>query len=189
MGSGSTWLQPGTLTIGGNAGATGTLTISNGGNVYTGGSGGTFGSTIAYNAGSSGTVNVSGVGSTWMNKGPLAVSGVGGDGVLHITSGGTVSNGNCILGIFEGSGNVTVEGVGSTWTIDGDLSIGEVFGGIGMVTISQGGRVTSTNGFIAMVLLQRELSRLMEQIRHGLIVAMFTSVATPVALWVLASYI
>ena len=148
-GSGSTWLQLGTLTIGGNAGATGTLTISNGGNVYTGGSGGTFGSTIAYNAGSSGTVNVSGVGSTWMNKGPLAVSGAGGDGVLHITSGGAVSNGNCILGIFEGSGNVTVEGVGSTWTISGDLSIGSVFGGIGMVTISQGGHVTSADGFIA----------------------------------------
>ena len=100
-GAGSSWVQPGTLTIGGNAGATGTLTISNGGNVFTGGSGGTFGSTIAYNTGSSGTVNVSGVGSTWMNKGPLAVSGVGGDGILHITSGGAVSNGNCILGVFE----------------------------------------------------------------------------------------
>jgi T5SS/PEP-CTERM-associated repeat protein len=148
-GPGSTWFQLGTLTIGGNAGATGTLTISNGGNVYTGGSGGTFGSVIAYNAGSSGTVNVSGVGSTWMNKGPLAVSDVGGDRALHISSGGTVSNRYCILGTFDGSGNVTVEGVDSTWTISGDLSVGGVFGGIGTVTISQSGQVTSANGFIA----------------------------------------
>ena len=50
---------------------------------------------------------------------------------------------------LSGSGNVTVEGVGSTWTISGDLSVGDVFGGIGTVTISQGGQVTSANGFIA----------------------------------------
>jgi T5SS/PEP-CTERM-associated repeat protein len=42
-----------------------------------------------------------------------------------------------------------VDGTGSTWTIGGDISIGDVFGGIGMVTISQGGHVTSGNGFIA----------------------------------------
>ena len=76
------------------------------------------------NTGSSGTVNVSGAGSSWMNKGPLAISDVGGGGTLHITSGGVVSNGNCILGTFDGSGNVTVEGVDSTWTINGDLSVG-----------------------------------------------------------------
>jgi T5SS/PEP-CTERM-associated repeat protein len=84
-----------------------------------------------------------------MNKGPLAVSDVGGDGALHISSGGTVSNRYCILGTFDGSGNVTVEGVDSTWTISGDLSVGGVFGGIGTVTISQSGQVTSANGFIA----------------------------------------
>ena len=60
--------------------------------MFTGGSGGTFGSVIAYNPGSSGTVNVSGVGSTWMNKGPLGLGDVGGDGVLHIMAGGSVSN-------------------------------------------------------------------------------------------------
>ena len=147
-GAGSSWVQPGTLTIGGNAGATGTLTISNGGNVFTGGGGGTFGSVIAYNTGSSGTVNVSGAGSTWMNKGPLGISDVGGDGILHITSGGAVSNGNCIVGAFGGSGNVTVEGVGSMWTINGDLSVGSVFGGVAGVTISEGGHLASVNGFI-----------------------------------------
>ena len=110
---------------------------------------GTFGSVIAYNTGSSGTVNVSGAGSTWMNKGLLGIGDVGGGGTLHITSGGAVSNGNCIVGAFGGSGNVTVEGVDSMWTINGDLSAGSVFGGAAGVTISESGQLASVNGFIA----------------------------------------
>jgi T5SS/PEP-CTERM-associated repeat protein len=148
-GAGSSWVHSGTLNIGGNAGATGTLTISNGGNVLTGGGGGTFGSVIAYNTGSSGTVNVSGVGSTWMNNGPLGIGDVGGDGVLHITNGGAVSNRNCIVGAFGGGGNVTVERVDSIWTINGDLSAGSVFGGAAGVTILDSGHIASVNGFIA----------------------------------------
>ena len=66
-----------------------------------------------------------------------------------MTSGGAVSNGSCLLGIFSGSGTATVDGVGSTWTINGDVSVGDVFGGVGTVTISQGGHVTSANGLIA----------------------------------------
>jgi T5SS/PEP-CTERM-associated repeat protein len=77
------------------------------------------------------------------------VGDVGGDGVLHITNGGAVSNGYCILGEFDGSGNVTVAGVGSTWTISGDLSVGSLFGGVGTVTISQSGQVSAGNGLIA----------------------------------------
>jgi len=84
-----------------------------------------------------------------MNKGPLGVGDVGGDGVLHITNGGTVSNSYCILGEFDGSGTVTVEGVGSTWAISGDLSVGSLFGGIGTVTILQNGQVSGGNGSIA----------------------------------------
>ena len=38
-GSGSTWFHDGAITIGGNAKGTGTLTISNGGNMMTGGTG------------------------------------------------------------------------------------------------------------------------------------------------------
>jgi len=148
-GAGSNWFHSGTLTVGGNAGATGTLTISNGGNVYTGGVGGSFGSAIGVNAGSSGTVNVSGPGSIWMNKGPLALSDNGGDGVLHIMNGGAVSNRHCVLGNSDGSGTVTVEGMGSTWTNSGDLSVGATFGGIGTVAISESGQVASERGFIA----------------------------------------
>ena len=83
-----------------------------------------------------------------MNKGPLGIGDVGGGGTLHITSGGAVSNGNCIVGAFGGSGNVTVEGV-NEWTINGDLSAGSVFGGAAGVTISESGQLASVNGFIA----------------------------------------
>jgi T5SS/PEP-CTERM-associated repeat protein len=140
-GVGSTWGNDAPIDIGGSG--AGTLTISNGGHVTS------FNSAIGRNPGSNGLVNVNGAGSSWTNNGFLALSEDGGDGTLHIMSGGTASNGACLLGTFSGSGTVTVDGVGSTWTINGDVSIGDVFGGIGIVTISQGGQVTSDNGFIA----------------------------------------
>lgn len=140
-GIGSTWNDNVQIDIGGTG--SGTLTVSNGGHVLC------FNSAIGRNPGSNGLVNVSGAGSSWTNNGFLALSEDGGDGTLHIMSGGAVSNGNCLLGTFSGSGTVTVDGVDSTWTIGGDISIGDVLGGIGMVTISQGGHVTSGNGVIA----------------------------------------
>src|ERR1051325_511961 len=63
-------------------------------------------------------------------------------------SGGAVSSGNSFLGGFAGSGTVTVDGSGSIWTINGDLTVGSVFGGVGTVSVSQGGRVTSANAFV-----------------------------------------
>ena len=146
-GAGSTWSHSGAITVGENAKGTGTLTISNGGSVSTGGTG--AGSVIGHNPTSNGTVNVSGAGSTWTNTASLAISDAGGIGLLNITSGGAVSNGDSVVGTLNGIGTALVNGVGSTWTISGDLSVGSVFGGMGTVTISQGGLVTSTNGFIA----------------------------------------
>ena len=137
----STWNDNNQINIGN--GGSGTLTISNGGHVSS------FGSTVGGGSGSSGVVNVSAAGSSWVNNSFLELSGTGGNGTLHIMNGGAVSNGSCFMGTFSGSGTSTVDGTGSTWTIVGDLSVGGVFGGIGMVTISQGGHVTSTNGFIA----------------------------------------
>jgi T5SS/PEP-CTERM-associated repeat protein len=146
-GSGSMWTHPGTITVAG--GGTGTLTISNGGTVFTSGSGGTFGSAIGYGSGSNGTVNVSGVGSTWTNKGPLALGDSGGTGTLNIMNGGAVSNSNGVLSsILGGSGNVAVDGFGSTWINKGDLFVGAL-DGVGMVAITGGGEVSDANGFIA----------------------------------------
>jgi len=145
-GPGSTWSNDGAITIGENAKATGTLTISNGGTVSSGGTG--AGSTIGHNPTSSGTVNVTGAGSTWINTASLAISDAGGIGALNITDGGVVSSGGSILGAFSGSATVTVDGMGSAWIISGDLSVGDAFGGVGTVTVTQGGQITSTNGFI-----------------------------------------
>jgi T5SS/PEP-CTERM-associated repeat protein len=146
-GAGSTWSNDGGITVGGNAKATGTLTISNGGSMSSGGTG--AGSIIGHNSTSSGTVNVTGAGSTWTNKASLTLSDAGGDGFLNILSGGVVSNGDSTLGSFDAHTFVTVDGMGSTWTISGDLSVGHLFGGVGTVSISEGGQVTSTNAFIA----------------------------------------
>ncbi|PYJ00736.1 MAG: hypothetical protein DMF00_07000 [Verrucomicrobia bacterium] len=145
-GPGSTWSNDGAITIGENAKATGTLTISNGGTVSSGGTG--AGSIIGHDPTSSGTVNVTGAGSTWINTASLAISDAGGIGALNITDVGVVSSGGSILGAFSGSATVTVDGMGSAWTISGDLSVGDAFGGVGTVTVTQGGQITSTNGFI-----------------------------------------
>jgi T5SS/PEP-CTERM-associated repeat protein len=94
-------------------------------------------------AGDVGTLSVSGGGTL----GPMNI-GESGTGTLNITGGGVLSSGDSVLGTFSGSGTVTVNGRGSTWTISGDLSVGSGSGGIGMVTINEGGQVTSDNGFI-----------------------------------------
>jgi T5SS/PEP-CTERM-associated repeat protein len=146
-GAGTTWTLDGGITIGDNAKATGTLTISSGATVISGIDG--AGSVIGHNPTSSGTVNVSGAGSTWTNKALLTLGDAGGDGILNITGNGVVSNGDAALGASSGSGTVTVQGMGSTWTLSGDLSVGDVSGGIGTVTINQGGQVADSNGFIA----------------------------------------
>jgi T5SS/PEP-CTERM-associated repeat protein len=143
-GAGSTWSHDGGITVGGDAKGNGTLTISNGATVISGGNG--SGSVVGHNPTSSGTVTVSAAGSTWTNTASLGISDAGGNGTLNITSGGTVSSGNSTVGAFGGHGFVTVEN--STWTISGDLSVGDVFGGVGTVSISQNSQVTSTNGFI-----------------------------------------
>jgi T5SS/PEP-CTERM-associated repeat protein len=141
-GPGSTWSHDGGITLGVNAKGYGTLTISNGGTVISGGTG--AGSVIGHNPASLGGVVVTGAGSMWTNKASLSIGDAGGVGELDIRDGGAVSNGNSI----PGNGEVIVDGMGSTWTISGDLSVGDVFGGNAAVTITQGGQVSSTSGFI-----------------------------------------
>jgi T5SS/PEP-CTERM-associated repeat protein len=147
-GVGSTWSHGGTIVVGGNANGVGTVTVSNGGTIFTDGGGGSFGSVIGYNSGSTGTVNIIGVGSSWTNKGVLSISDVGGNGILHVMTGGSVSNSSGIVGNFGGTAEVTVEGTGSTWTNNGDLIVGNNFDGVGLVTISDGARVSNFNGFV-----------------------------------------
>jgi T5SS/PEP-CTERM-associated repeat protein len=115
-GTGSTWTNSGYLNSGclyiGNSGG-GTLSISNGGSVYS-----NFSSVGTY-AGSTGLVTIDGIGSTWTNSGSLYVFCVGnsGSGTLSITNGGCFSDSiNCYIGLNSGStGVVNVDGIGSTW--------------------------------------------------------------------------
>jgi fibronectin-binding autotransporter adhesin len=139
-GAGSSWDDDAQIDVGGSG--SGTLRISNGAHVSN------FNSSIGRNPGSNGLVNVSGSGSTWTNGGFLSVSDIGGDGTLHIVAGGSVSNSGGVLGTNGGTAEVTVEGTGSTWANDNDLIVGNTLGGVGVVTISDGAQVTSSNGFL-----------------------------------------
>jgi outer membrane autotransporter protein len=136
-GSGSTWANSGSLTVGfeGN----GTMTVADGGAVSnaTG--------FIAREAGSTGTVTVTGTGSTWTNSGTLAVGGEGA-GALTVADGGLVENATGIIGdSTSGAGAVTVTGANSIWT-NTALTVGD--GGAGTLTIADGGAVSSSSGFL-----------------------------------------
>lgn len=138
-GAGSAWTG-GSLTIAGNG--TGYLSISNGAQVSS------SGAEVARNPGSNGTVNVSG-GSTWMNNGPLSIANgfAVTTGAVHIMSGSAVSATYSIIGGAGGTGTATVDGAGSTWTNSGDLFVGSDQG-YGTLTITQGGTVSNSRGYI-----------------------------------------
>ena len=148
-GAGSVWTLSSSLTVAGNG--AGTLLVTNGGSVFTGGSGGSFGSVIGRNPGSNGVATISGAGSAWTNNGALAIADgfAGTNGTLHIANGGAVSNSYSLLGGFDGSsGTATVDGVGSTWVNNGNLFVPGANGGAGMLTITLGGVVSSSNGYL-----------------------------------------
>jgi fibronectin-binding autotransporter adhesin len=90
-----------------------------------------------------GWVTVAGSGSSWTSGGSLYV-GRSGSGTLAIRSGGNVSHTNGWLGYSpSGTATVTVTGSGSTWESTGDLWLGRSSprGGVGDVTVSEGGTV------------------------------------------------
>ncbi|MBN1911791.1 MAG: PEP-CTERM sorting domain-containing protein [Pirellulales bacterium] len=95
---------------------------------------------IGFGAGVTGTVIVDGVGSVWTNREWFHI-GYNGIGVLSISGGGEVSNGNdCDIGRYPGStGTVTVSGAGSTWNNGGHLNVG--LRGSGTLSIAGGGIV------------------------------------------------
>jgi T5SS/PEP-CTERM-associated repeat protein len=114
--------------------------------------GGTLSSTVSVVgtlAGSQGTVTVTGVFSTWFNT--VFVVGALGSGTLTIENGGRVFSGSSFIGNVSGPqgpgvGTVTVTGVGAEWNTSGGLTVGNQ--GIGILTVSDGGLVTSSGGII-----------------------------------------
>lgn len=138
-GAGSTWTNSGNVFVG--EFGTGQLSVTNGGSVSSNeGFIGDFGT---------GTVMVDGTGSNWTNSDALEIGdGSGAMGTLSITNGGAVSNTSAIIGDGDNttSGIVTVDGAASTWTNSGSLRVGD--GGTGTLNITNGGKVSNTDGFI-----------------------------------------
>ena len=132
-GSGSTWTNSGTLTIGRNG--DGTLNISNGGAVNN--ANGFIGDSPT----STGAVTVNGATSTWTNSGTLFV-GYNSTGTLEILNGGRIDSSYGFIGDYStGSGTVTVDGTGSTWSSTSGFTIGNY--GSGDLTIRNSGTVTN----------------------------------------------
>ena len=123
---------------------TGTLMIQNRGTVNMTGANR---ASIGVVADSNGALTVDGAGSTFTSNGGLIV-GESGNGTLHITSGGAVSNAFGQIGKNVGStGAVTVDGTNSTWSLTGDLDVAGdsgAPGGTGLLQIINNGNVATT---------------------------------------------
>ncbi|HMP79175.1 MAG TPA: PEP-CTERM sorting domain-containing protein, partial [Pirellulaceae bacterium] len=97
-------------------------------------------------SGSHGTARVTGPTATWNNTGILYV-GAGGQGTLHVNSGGSVTSGSGFVGnASTATGTATITGTGSSWTGMGTFSVGN--NGQGTLNIQSGGLVSNTNGYI-----------------------------------------
>jgi T5SS/PEP-CTERM-associated repeat protein len=144
-GAGSIWNHSGRLYVG-NEGD-GALDITQGGRVINGSY-----AYLGYSSNSSGVVTVDGADSTWIPSIPSYLDyyvGYYGDGVLHITNGGSVvSDSSCTISEYSGSTSaVTVTGAGSTWTNSGYLDVG--YYGDGRLDITDGGIVSNRYAYIA----------------------------------------
>ena len=91
------------------------------------------------------TMVVSGSGSTVTVNGVTGV-GIFADGNVTISNGGRLNSvGGAEIDAFFGTASVTVTGSGSTWTVGaaGLLVGGGTTGGVGMLSISNGGQVNA----------------------------------------------
>lgn len=137
------WINTGNTLIGNRN--DGTITITGGGSLTN------QAGIIGNNADTDGTVNVGGgTGpSTWTNNTHLVI-GQDGTGELNITGNGTVTNTTGYIAYGSTStGTVNVGGGtgASTWTNSGNLYVAT--SGTGTMTITGGGTVNNTNGYIA----------------------------------------
>jgi len=137
------------LTVGG-AGS-GTLEITNGGQLRSVATSGFVLNEIGANATGDGLVRVSGDGSLWdANGGTLGRIQVGkeGTGTLEILAGGTVEADLLVIGNEEDSaGLVTISGNNSLLDVSEILNVGGA-GGSGSLLISEGGRVTTRDASV-----------------------------------------
>jgi outer membrane autotransporter protein len=130
------------LTLGNGAGATGTMTLSNGGTANITGPNTVI---VGYQTGT-GTLNVSS-GGTLNSEEDIYIGNDGGSGTLNVTNGGKINVTAGTIDIGAG-GNATglVDGQGSVITTMSGMAVGNQ-GATGSLTVSNGGVVTSANGW------------------------------------------
>jgi T5SS/PEP-CTERM-associated repeat protein/autotransporter-associated beta strand protein len=165
--NGATGAISGPITLGNNAGSSGTVTVTGAGstlgtfsdlnvgnsgtgtlNVENGAAVTAFDANLGLFSGSSGTVTVAGAGSSLTTNSGLYI-GYSGAGTMAISNGGTVTNstGFVPIGYNSGaSGTVTVDGAGSNFNTP-SLYVGYL--GAGTLTLSNGGTVTATDIHVA----------------------------------------
>jgi T5SS/PEP-CTERM-associated repeat protein len=152
-GTGSTWYNSGGDTIYdaiylGYSGSGNTLTVTNGGTVYSG-----YSYIGEYAGASNNAVIVTGNGSVWYNdeddNGELHVGDYGSRNTLTITNGGAVINVEGYIGELAGgnSNAVTVTGAGSVWSNSSWLLVGTRGSG-NTLSITNGGAVYSFGSLI-----------------------------------------
>jgi len=145
-GIGSVWTNGGNLTVG-SSGSGNSLVISNAGQVMN------ASGVVGENPGARrNNVLVTGLNSVWSNRTDLFVGRLGAGNRLEIRDGGRVYSGNACLS-YEGgssqseSNSVLVTDSGSLWNSSGSLIVGD-HGSGSSLTISNGGRVCNTTGFV-----------------------------------------
>jgi len=149
-GTGSAWINNGYDLYVGYQGSSNTLTIANGGTVFSGISGciGWIGYT---NGANNNAVLVTGTGSAWINNGDLYVGYKGSGNTLTITNGGTVysSIGGCNGGTIgsnagANSNSVVIAGNNATWDLGSfSLTIGTTGNTGNCLTVASGGILTN----------------------------------------------
>ena len=148
-GDGSSWAMTGTFFVGYASGATGNVTVSNGGVIRA------TGVTLGDLAGASGTMTISGAGSNvtayvdngTVNSGSVDV-GFQGSGSLDVVNGGSLDTYNLSVGNGLGSsGAVLVSGVGSHVSVDRLMVVGNA--GNGSVEITGGASLAAPTILIA----------------------------------------
>jgi T5SS/PEP-CTERM-associated repeat protein len=151
-GEGSLWTNSSWLAIGQSSDLS-ELRITGGGRVVSASqpSGFPLFSGIGEGFRSNGRVTVTGPGSSWTHGATLTV-GRDGNGVLMISGGGRVTTMGAALGngigfLVTEPSSATITDPGSEWINSGAITVGN--GQAAAMTISDGARVTSTDGFIA----------------------------------------
>ena len=147
--------------VGSKIQVSGTLNIANGGdyNTFVITNGGLVSDSNAYIAGaihdSNNVVTVTGGGSLWTNSGNITVGQFGSYNTLIISNGGHVVDINGFIDsaapIGSSNNTVIVTGAGSLWSNSASTYVG-FNGSSNRLTISAGGHVVDSNGFVDLII-------------------------------------